>query len=638
LYIVFFVFDAVALSRSLISATVHMVLFLELAKLYQEKTDKDYFYLIILSFLKILAASSLTVDITFVAALLLFLISFVSTLMSFDMYRAERKADHVSLTASFSLSGMSVWATVWIILLGGGLFFVIPRVGTGYFTRAAVTPLLLSGFNENVALGQIGRVKLGTEVVMHAKRLVGTPYSVLKWRGVALDTFDGTRWFKRDRTRRVLRGSGDGYAVHISPLKGELVRYEILLEPIATTTLFGPHQIRGISGRLLPGIEVDDDNSIFARSQQSRRLQYEVTSEIAKHLTANGDPGDDNALPAETQPTYLQLPDDLDPRVSMLALDITSRGATPQEKAVLVEAYLKRNFKYTLTLSWKPGDQPVSTFLFDAKAGHCEYFASAMAILLRAAGIPTRLVNGFLMGEYNPVGDTYIVRQSDAHSWVEAYIPGNGWTEFDPTPPDPNQRDGGVMAQIANYVDAVGLFWNSYILTYDTNSQMQLFRSAQDRVQQLQAGLQHKTESWGAWTQRIADGFSFQIREQIDSGRIWFYAFLGVAVAVGIRYQRTLRNSWRLWQFRRGRASADSEIVEMLFQRAVRLAQRKTTGRRPGQTWREWISSLSHPERQSILTRAVAVFEKSKYSPQPSSAADIAVLEEAVRDLRSLLQ
>ncbi len=100
-----------------------------------------------------------------------------------------------------------------------------------------------------------------------------------------------------------------------------------------------------------------------------------------------------------------------------------------------MEAYLRRNFRYTLNLTGAPGRDPLAHFLFETKAGHCEYFASAMAVMLRTIGVPSREVNGFLPGEYNDLAGDYIVRASDAHSWVEAYFPGIGWTTFDPTPP-----------------------------------------------------------------------------------------------------------------------------------------------------------------------------------------------------------
>ena len=208
-YILFFLFDMFILSGSFIPASIHLVLFLQLAKLYQEKTDKDYLYLIILSFLQILAASSLTIDISFVGMLFLFLVSLVSTLMSFDMYRSERKSTVAAEHVAAPLSGMSLWAAVWIVLTGVVLFLIIPRVGTGYFTRAASQSLLISGFTDSVQLGEIGQVKLSSAVVMHARQISGSPFAVLKWRGIALDRFDGHNWYKTDRRRRLLQ-SPDG--------------------------------------------------------------------------------------------------------------------------------------------------------------------------------------------------------------------------------------------------------------------------------------------------------------------------------------------------------------------------------------------------------------------------------------------
>lgn len=638
-YILVFLFDLNALSGTLIGATVHMVLFLELAKLHQEKDDKDYLYLFILSFMKILAASSLTVDMSFVVTLLLFLVALVSTLMSFDMYRSQRASPETTTReTAVSLGGMSVWTTLWIIVLGSGLFFVIPRVGTGYFTRAASSPLLLSGFNDNVRLGQIGQLKLSSAIVMHAKRLTGTPYAVLKWRGVALDTFDGSDWRKKNRMRSVVPADNFRYRFGDTSPRGETVKYEILLEPLATTAIFGPHKIREVSGRLIPGLEKDDDDAIFARFQQSRRLQYQVQSEITKRMTSSGNPSDDSVLPESIRSTYLQLPDDIEQRIRDLAREITAEGKTPLEKAILVEAYLKRNYQYTLMLTWNPGSRPLNTFLFEAKAGHCEYFASSMAVLLRAAGIPTRLVNGFLMGEYNPVGDAYIVRQSDAHSWVEVYLPGTGWTEFDPTPPDANQHDNGLVAQMGHYADAVSLFWNSYVLTYDTDSQAQLFKSAQETIQGIQKSLQQRTERLALATQGFADLFSEKIRRTTNSGWIWIYAVTALAGVAAYRSRQDFWNRWLAFKARNASGTVDGRVVAALFYRAVRLAESEGPYRSRSQTWREWIVSVPHEQRRSILTRAVEIFERSKYGRESTSASDVARLRQALNDLRGLLQ
>jgi transglutaminase-like putative cysteine protease len=627
-YIFFFLFDMFILSGSFIPASIHLVLFLQLAKLFQEKTDKDYLYLIILSFLQILAASSLTIDISFVATLFLFLVSLVSTLMSFDMYRSQRNSTVEAQHVAAPLSGMSLWAAVWIILTGVVLFLIIPRVGTGYFTRAATQSLLISGFNDSVQLGDIGQVKLSTAVVMHARQVSGTPFAVVKWRGIALDRFDGHNWYKTDRKRKLTTADPEGeYWINPVVKRSDVAEYDMLLEPLATNSLFGPHQVRAVTGRL-PGVEYDSDESLYLRVPTARRLQYRVISEIPNQKSATSDL-------AEVSARYLQLPRNLDSRVGELARQITARGASTFDKASLIEVYLKRNYKYTLNLTWQPGPQPVTTFLFDAKSGHCEYFASAMALLLRSAGIPTRLINGFQMGEYNPVGGDYIVRESDAHSWVEVFIPGRGWIEFDPTPPDPNHREMSLALQISQYIDAVELFWNSYVIVYDTGAQIQLFRSAQERVQSAQATMRDKSDKWVVAGQQFSDRAAGRLRQLIENMWFWVVAALaGIGILV-MKHGRTMKVRYDIWRLRRGGGHVNEDVVESLFYRAARLAQARVPERRPGQTWREWIFGLPDANRRSVLAKALAVFEKSKYGRVPASSADFALLEETIKELRS---
>jgi transglutaminase-like putative cysteine protease len=636
-YILFFLFDMMTLSASFIPASIHLVLFLQIAKLYQEKTDRDYLYLIILSFLQILAASSLTIDISFVVMLFLFLVALVSTLMSFDMYRAQRNQAFDTQRVAAPLSGMSLWATVWIVLTGTALFLIIPRVGTGYFTRAATQSLLVSGFNDAVQLGQIGQVKLSSAVVMHARLISGPTAAVLKWRGIALDRFDGHNWYKTDRKRRLIQSSADGvYWFRPVAQQSDVAEYEFLLEPLATNTLFAPYQVREIFGRL-QGLEYDNDESVYVRFPSARRTQYQVLSEIPKHRveTTAGSDGED-PVPPEISARYLQLPRNIDPRIAELARTITAKGNSTFDKASMVEVYLKRNYKYTLNLTWNPGPQPLSSFLFDAKSGHCEYFASSMAILLRAAGIPTRLINGFQMGEYNPVGGDYIVRESDAHSWVEVYVPSRGWAEFDPTPPDPNYHEMSLALQMSQYFDALELFWNSYILVYDSGSQLQLFRSAQESAQSMQLTMRSRADKWIVQGQELSDRIAEYLGKLLQMVRFWIAVLSLAILGIGVKYRNALRLQVWIWRLRRGhgRNTIDEGVVEELFYRAARLAEHRSPKRHPAQTWREWIFALPDPNRRSILTRALAVFEKSKYGRLPASDADFALMEEVLRELR----
>jgi transglutaminase-like putative cysteine protease len=636
-YILFFFFDMLTLSGSFIPASIHLVLFLQIAKLYQEKTDRDYLYLIILSFLQILAASSLTIDISFVAMLFLFLVALVSTLMSFDMYRAQWNQAVDTQRVIAPLSGMSVWATVWIVLTGAALFLIIPRVGTGYFTRAATQSLLVTGFTDAVQLGQIGQVKLSSAVVMHVRPISGPTAPVLKWRGIALDRFDGHNWYKTDRKRRLIQPFADGeYWIHPVVQQSDIAQYELLLEPLATNTLFGPYQVRQVSGHL-QGVEYDNDGSVYVRFPAPRRTQYQVLSEIPQlKVGKTAEPTAEGPIPPEISARYLQLPRNIDPRIAELARTITSKGTSTSDKASIVEGYLKRNYKYTLNLTWDPGPQPVSTFLFEAKSGHCEYFASSMAILLRAAGIPTRLINGFQMGEYNPVGGDYIVRESDAHSWVEVYVPGRGWTEFDPTPPDPNYREMSLALQISQYFDALELFWNSYVLVYDTGTQLQLFRSAQESVQSMQVAMRSKADKWVVQGQRLSDRIAAYLGQMFQIVWFWIAVISLVILGLLIKYRTALRLQICIWRLRRGHAAStiDEGLIEELFYRAARLAERRSPNRRPAQTWREWIFALPDPNRRSTLARALAIFERSKYGRLPASGADFAMMEEVLRELK----
>jgi hypothetical protein len=147
------------------------------------------------------------------------------------------------------------------------------------------------------------------------------------------------------------------------------------------------------------------------------------------------------------------------------------------DKAVAVERYLSTRFGYTLELPRTPPQDPVANFLFERKHGHCEYFASSMAVMLRTLRIPSRIVTGFRGGEFNDLTGQYVVRASDAHSWVEAYFPGSGWISFDPTPAASVPTRSG-WSRMRLYVDAAASFWREWVINYDASHQRALGKDA----------------------------------------------------------------------------------------------------------------------------------------------------------------
>jgi transglutaminase-like putative cysteine protease len=175
---------------------------------------------------------------------------------------------------------------------------------------------------------------------------------------------------------------------------------------------------------------------------------------------------------------YLQLPPVLDQRFRDLAYAIVGDARTPLERARRIAQHLRRNYRYTLDLPPVSRENPIESFLFETRRGHCEYFATAMTLLARAVGLPARHVNGYVGGDYNDFGDFYAVRQSHAHSWVEVWLPTDGaagrWVTFDPTPASglPPDRSGGLWASLLALVDSLRMFWYRHVIDYDLEAQL----------------------------------------------------------------------------------------------------------------------------------------------------------------------
>src|SRR4029079_16889311 len=207
---------------------------------------------------------------------------------------------------------------------------------------------------------------------------------------------------------------------------------------------------------------------------------------IYKVLSDTTEP-DASVLRADARPysvgfaRYLKLPETLDPRMHALAnaIVVNAHARNRYDEAKAIEQHLQQEFGYSLQMR-ASGSDPLADFLFNVKTGHCEYFSTAMAVMLRTRGIAARVVNGFLPGEYNDASSAYTVRQSDAHSWVEVYFPKtNSWVTFDPTPPAGRvaRVRTGLAAQLSKYTEALELMWFQYLVGYDKQEQRSLASS-----------------------------------------------------------------------------------------------------------------------------------------------------------------
>ncbi len=493
------------------------------AKAFNRKAARDWQQLYLLSFLMLVAGSVLNPDLTYGLCFLGFVISSTWALTLFHLRREME--DNLLVKHAAAADGASERVEVRRILdsrrivngrffLGTGLlsfgvflgaaivFLALPRVGIGFFLKGR-GGLTLAGFSDGVKLGGHGVIKNDSTVVMRvemAPAFGGRDAPEIHWRGVAFDRYVRGQWSRSagapvtaqtleespTRDRRFLMWDGNALPVsEIDRLAAASVRQDVWLDPLDSDVLFGASTPRIVeyAHTLRPRrSQVERNDEI--RLAHGSTLHYAMWSQLGGPSPevlrqANG------PLPPAFR-VYLQLDDpgrapEITQRTRDKAHEITRGLTNNYDKAVAIQEWLTTHLTYTLELEDPGAQEPVDYFLFDRKKGHCEYFASAFAVLSRAVGIPVRNVNGFLGGEWNEYQGYVAVRAGDAHSWDEVYFPGAGWVTFDPTPAgniDQLGRGGtGWRARLGRFVDTLRFQWAKWVIEYDLVSQLSLFKT-----------------------------------------------------------------------------------------------------------------------------------------------------------------
>lgn len=501
-YLPFGYIDFRYLSDSWITCLVHFVLFISIFKLFQIKEDRDWVFLYLLAIFEVLLSAGLTIDGFFILLLGVFVLTGLATLETFEILRTRRAATPVTAESAFIHDGSqprpaarpvryllatTVGMAVFIAILTVPIFFIMPRFNTGLFSQTFSDTSSVTGFSDSgIQLGNVGEIKANSQVIMRVR--VDRPLpSALHWRGMALTFFDGRNWNKKGAAvrRPIPPVSLDAYLIS-NRRPGRAISQTFYLEPTGTSAMF--HCGEPLAARDLRGLARDETGSLY-RLDTNQRLAYTVVSDVAIPAE-NALRRDPTAYSDDERARYLQLPNTLDPRIAQLARTVAGNRTNAYDKARAIEEYLKTRFSYTLNLKNNNESDPVSGFLFNTREGHCEYFASAMAVMLRSLGIAARVGAGFQTGEYNELNESYIVRQSDAHAWVEVYFPETrAWVEFDPTPAAgaTSAQPSGLFAGMRRYIEAARLFYLDYVLTYDSQRQRSLARDATQKASEYQS-------------------------------------------------------------------------------------------------------------------------------------------------------
>lgn len=404
---------------------------LQAHRMWQWVMPKDSRILALLALVQLVLAGSQSTSPTFLLAVIVWALSAMRCFWVVPIHRLRQQMGTSAL----------------LLGVAGLLFLILPRVQSPAMEPGA-SPDAHIGFSDQVALGDLGALLDNQRPVLRIQGLPNTE-EMQYFRGVALDYFDGQTWSRSVTSQPVVMDERQ-----VS--QGSI---QVFAEPEAKGIVFttGPvDAVQSAFGRL----ERDANDNWFLSGVQGS-VQYTLALNRNEALA-----GPDDAA------RYLQLPEEIDRSVLQLATEMGADVGTPTERAEVIQSWFSQAFTYTRVPEKDAEGAPLQEFLLRSRRGHCEYFASGAAILLRSQGIPARVVTGFLGGEFNQAGQYWLVRQEHAHAWVEFVDASGRWARLDTTP------QTMALPQLTSLwtqgKDTVEWLWRSQVIAYDRKRQWTL--------------------------------------------------------------------------------------------------------------------------------------------------------------------
>src|SRR3954471_12860803 len=639
----FYIADEFLISRAFLGATAPLVLFVMLVRLFSAQRDRDHYFLAVLSFLMVLAAAVLTVDSTFLIALAGFVLLAVAAFILMEMMHSLKKSpvlardprvQNAHRKLSFAILVVAPVLLLLIFLGGTGIFFLLPRVSAGFMSTETGANDLTTGFSDRVELGRIGQIQQSKTVVMHVA-IDSDSFGAFspKLRGVALSKFDGRTWSNSSSRQPILRGSDGRFNLDLANPqfrvpRGRNLHYRVTMEPFISEVFFLLATPESLAGNYR-AVSENPDGSVFNLDNEHPVARYEADSRIPAPIAVGLQSASD-LFRDQVSSEYLHVPE-LDPRIRPLTEKIVVNAKTPYDRAIAIETYLRTHYGYTLQLaSAKPAD-PISDFLFIRRRGHCEYFSSAMSIMLRTIGIPSRVVNGFAGGEFNDITSQYVIRASDAHSWVEAYIPGEGWLTFDPTPAG-NAQAHSEWNRFMLYMDAMSSFWREWVVNYDLAHQLRLTQDATHGSRAVVG----QAQSWGrreyqkmlAWAKRVQDGVG------ASSVKWGIRAVVTITLVLLIISFPRLLLLFQKIRLARSPRRAPQLAASIWYERMLRHTAKLGWTKSPAQTPDEFASIISDQKIQHRVLDFTEHYERARFGNSAEDASRLPELYEEIKSAR----
>ncbi|HTO47281.1 MAG TPA: DUF3488 and transglutaminase-like domain-containing protein [Burkholderiales bacterium] len=493
------------------------------------------------------------------------------------------------LRESARLAGVLLAQGVPVMVL---LFFLFPRVQGPMWGIPTDAFGGTTGLSDSMTPGNISLLSQSDAVAFRAHFPDGAPERRrLYWRGPVFWQFDGRTW-----------RAGD---VRVS----DLVKFDALSAPIHYTVTLEAHERQWLfalemPGRVPPGAGATSDYQLLSRRPVAARIRYEMSSFLQYRAKGGSTPAELDAA--------LALPAGFNPRA--IALGESWRRELGADERILARAidwFRSAGLEYTLAPP-PLGRNSVDDFLFQTKSGFCEHFASAFVVMMRAAGVPARIVTGYQGGEINPIDGYMIVRQSDAHAWAEVWIAEEGWVRVDPTAAAvPVRVESGLAAAVPagdplpflvradlswlralrfNW-EAIANYWNQWVVGYNV-----------ERQRELLSRLGMPSPSW----------------EKMAMTLFWL---VGIVVAC-----------FSLWILRRAR---EQDPVARAWRRFCRKLARHGTERRDAEGPRAFAAraAAEQPHVAADVAEISALYVSLRYGAAPDLES-LALLRQRVREFR----
>lgn len=543
-------------------------------KFLEAKKFRDYMQIYAITVFLLAGSALMTIDIIFLVYFLIltFMLTVAIVLLT---YYTHDPALELGKGVVYKIVLKSLFIPLISIPLTSLMFVILPRTNFPLLNYLNREGKAMTGFTDNVRLGDVSSIQEDASIIFRAN-MERIDDDFLYWRGVVMDYFNGGSW-------RAIEKTNMGKSSYI---RGKIIKQTIYLEPYGNKYLPALDKPLSVS---LKDVKIYKDFTVSLSDNIEGRLKYDVFSFLSETINEADIDRD----------RYLQLPEGISPDITALVKSLSSGKNNREAIEVFLNFFLRGDrFKYSIK-NLPVSEKPVEDFIFRYRYGNCEYFASAMAVMLRAAGIPARVVGGYKGGYYNEVGRYYMVPQKNAHLWVEAYPEDGYWIRLDPTPAsiaDFTLSSGrGFLFKSILFFDSINFYWNALVINYDLKKQILLLTRLRSAVRNPKINL------------------SIEKTDIINLAAVMSAGLLVVFLSYLLFFKR--------------KKTFEEKIIERFMKEAERNGYKK--GKSEG--LEEFASRIQDTDLKERAQRFAVEFEKVYYKDKTLTKAELSSLKEIIK-------